>query len=182
MNLAQILLNQIGGEQMNKIAGQFGIESDQANNVIGKVLPFLSGAISKNVSQEGGLQALIGALTKGEHSKYLNTEEAVSEAGINDGNNILGHILGSKDVSRNVASHAANETGIDVGVVKKMLPVIASMVMGAMSKESQSGGVLSQLLSLNSGGSDTSSLMKMLDFDKDGSAVDDILGLAKRLF
>jgi Carboxypeptidase regulatory-like domain/Bacterial protein of unknown function (DUF937) len=47
---------------------------------------------------------------------------------------ILGHIFGSKDVSRQVASRASAQTGISESVLKGMLPVVAAMAMGAMSK------------------------------------------------
>ena len=48
---------------------------------------------------------------------------------------MLGHILGSKDASRQLASEAAARTGLDVGILKKMLPAIAAMLMGGLSKQ-----------------------------------------------
>jgi hypothetical protein len=47
-----------------------------------------------------------------------------------DGNGILGHILGSKDVSRQVAAQASARTGIGADVLKKMLPLVATLAMG----------------------------------------------------
>lgn len=91
--------------------------------------------------------------------------------GLTDGNNILGHLLGSKDASRNVAAQAAETTGIDVSLIKKALPMIAGLTMGAVSKSSDAGGSL------------TSSISDMFgSLIGDGFDVDDVVGLAKKFF
>ena len=69
--------------------------------------------------------------------KFMELLEA--DATRMDGNKILGHILGSKDVSRNVAAAAANDTGIDADLIKKALPLVAALAMGAMSKKTSGG-------------------------------------------
>jgi hypothetical protein len=45
-------------------------------------------------------------------------------------------LFGNKDVSRAVAAQAASATGIGQDILKQMLPVIASMVMGGLFKQS----------------------------------------------
>ena len=51
------------------------------------------------------------------------------------GNNVLGQIFGSKDVSRAVAQNAAAQTGQDPSMLKKMLPMLAMVVAGYMAKQ-----------------------------------------------
>ena len=81
---------------------------------------------------------MLGALQKGNHAQQLDDPSHFQRPeAVSDGNNILGHIFGSKDVSRNVAQRASQKTGVDSGILKQMLPVIASMVMGSMSKQTQ---------------------------------------------
>jgi hypothetical protein len=53
-----------------------------------------------------------------------------------EGNGILGHLFGSKEVSRAVAAQAAQATGIGQEILKQMLPVIASTMMGGLYKQS----------------------------------------------
>ena len=43
-------------------------------------------------------------------------------------NQILGHIFGSKDKSREVASEASEHSGVDSSVLKKLLPIVAGAV------------------------------------------------------
>ena len=51
-----------------------------------------------------------------------------------DGNGILGHIFGSKDVSRQVAARAAQSSGVAPDILAKMLPLVAALAMGSMSR------------------------------------------------
>ncbi|MEM9985115.1 MAG: uroporphyrinogen-III synthase [Bacteroidota bacterium] len=51
------------------------------------------------------------------------------------GNDILGNIFGSKDVSRSVAGSVAEVTGLDEGMLKQMLPILTMAVAGYMAKQ-----------------------------------------------
>jgi len=105
----------------------------------------------------------------------LDNPDSLSDpAATEEGNSILGHIFGSKDVSRQAAATAAGETGLNVSTLKKMLPLLASTAMGAMSKQgsSSSGGIL------EIGGL----LGSFLKSDDDGSTTQGLFDLAKKLF
>src|SRR3546814_11477855 len=59
---------------------------------------------------------------------------------VNQGNEVLGQIFGSKDVSRTVAGQAAAPTGIDTGILKQMLPMLAMMAAGYMATQGGQDG------------------------------------------
>jgi hypothetical protein len=122
----------------------------------------------------------MSALTSGQHGRYLDEAGVLGSADtVNDGNAILGHILGSRDVSRAVATNAASATGIGPDVLKKMLPVVATLAMGALAKQaaSQPGQVGRAQMSDNIG-----SLASFLDVNHDGSVADDVLGFVGKMF
>lgn len=140
MNLLETLLNAQNGGAVRQIADQFGIDENQAQSAISALLPALAGGAQNNVAQEGGLDSLLGALGSGNHQRYLDDpSELGSENTVAEGNGILGHLLGSKDVSRQVASAASEQTGLAPSLMKQMLPVVATMVMGALSKHTDGG-------------------------------------------
>ena len=95
-----------------------------------------------------------------------------------DGNRILGHIFGSKDVSRNVAAAAAQDTGVDAGLIKKALPLLATLAMGAMSKKTAAGRDIGT--SAQSGG--LGPLGDLIGLGGSKSGLDDILGMARKFF
>jgi hypothetical protein len=90
-----------------------------------------------------------------------------------DGNAILGHVFGSKDVSRQVASRASERTGIDPSILKKMLPLVAAMVMGGLSRKSGARSADPK----TAGAGISAMLGPMLDRDGDGSMMDDVAGI-----
>jgi len=180
MDLLNALLKATGSNDLQKLGDQFGLDSSSVTTVLGKVVPALGGGIQKNAQSTSGLESLLGALKSGGHEKYLGDISSVaSQAGIADGNNILGHVFGSKDVSRNVAAQASEASGVSSDVIKKMLPMIATMVMGTLGKQA---GSSSQLAAQDSSGGLGDMLSSMLDSDGDGSAVDDVMDMAKKFF
>jgi len=178
MDLLDLIKATGGGDSVRELAGSTGLGADDAGKLIGALGPALLGGMKKNTADDSGLAGLRRALESGGHQRYLDDPGSLrSEGARADGNNILGHVFGSKDVSRNVAAHAAKETGIDSGVIKKALPLLAGLAMGAMSKKTSAGRDLGK--SVKSGG-----LGPLGDLigGGDGFGLDDVLGMAKKLF
>jgi hypothetical protein len=187
MNLLESILNAKDGGVVSQLANQFGLNEDQAASAVQNLVPALAGGLQRNISQ-GGLTDLLGALTKGEHQRYLDDPSILSSpTARDDGNGILGHILGSKDVSRHVAAQASTRTGISESVLKQMLPVVASLAMGALSRQTSSSPASSMGQSgvsvpASGGPGILGMLTPLLDRNRDGSVVDDLLGSASKFF
>lgn len=182
MNLLETILNSQNGGAVRELARNFGLDQDQAVSALSQLVPALSAGLMRNISQGDGLQSLVNALSGGGHSRYLDDLSTLGRPEtIDDGNGILGHILGSKDVSRQVARAASQRSGIGEDLLKKMLPVVAGMVMGALSKQSTTMGAARDRQAGGEG-----DLMGMfasfLDANRDGSIADDVLGMLGRLF
>lgn len=183
MNLIETILNASGGGALGEIASKLNIDGGQATEILKHLAPALGRGISRNTADQGGLDALVNALGKGNHERYLDNPGAVTQQdAIDDGNGILGHIFGSKDVSRKVATHASDQTGISSSLIKKMLPMIASLAMGALAKQNRAQpGFANANSAQQSGGIAGGLLNSFLDADKDGSIMDDLLGMAGKL-
>jgi len=178
MNLLGTLLASAQGGNLGNVGQQFGLDPSSTQNVLGQLLPALSRGLQQNAASPEGQQALASALANGNHQRYLDDATALANPkAVNEGNAILGHILGSKDASRNVASQAAAQTGIDAGIIKKMLPMVAAAAMGALSKGTNQGSALQ-----GAGGQASGLLGGFLDQDGDGSVMDDVAKLARKLF
>lgn len=178
MDLLKQLMNAAGSGDLQSMGAQFGLDGDAVTKVVGQVVPALGQGIKKNASSAGGLESLIGALQGGNHQRYLGDMAATaSELGVSEGNSILGHILGSKDASRAVAGQASEATGVSPDVIKQMLPMLATMVMGTLNKKTNAGADLQAAADNPLGG-----LASLLDSDGDGSIMDDAMDMAKKFF
>ena len=168
-----------------QIAKQLGIPPAVANTAVAALAPVLIRGLQKNIAQPGGLDSLLGALKTGQHQKYVDEPDALgTDDNIADGNAILGHILGSKDVSRNVAGNASKQTGIDADVLKKMLPMAGSVLMGTLSKQTAGGTQFAPGASSAPSGTPFDVLGQLLNpgAKDDAPDVDDLLNLAKKFF
>lgn len=175
MGLIETMLGAQGGQTKSALGERFGLTEDQVDAAIRQLGPALNQGIKRNTREPSGLDALVGALNSGNHERYLEQPEMLrGDTAVQDGNAILGHIFGRKEVSREVAQRASAKTGIDTSILKQMLPLVATMVMGSLSKNKNkfqqgaapSGGMLGGLL----------------DADGDGSIADDLFGMFKKLF
>lgn len=199
MNLTDILA-QAGGLQ--SVARDLGVSEDQAAAGAEALLPAILGGMKKQAQAQpaglGGLGGLLGQLGGGGLMDQVLSPHPTDPT---QGNAVLGQIFGSKDVSRTVADNAAAQSGLDSGVLRKMLPLLAMLVSGFMAKQAGGagqaqeggavgglGGLIGGLGGLFGGGGAGSAgaagaggpgmlggLGAMLDMNSDGNALDDIL-------
>jgi hypothetical protein len=175
MDLLSMLLDQGGGQAVRQLGDNFGLDENQTLSAVSSLLPALGQGLARNASTQNGLDSLLGALSGRQHERYLEDPSILNQqTSIDDGNGILGHILGSKEVSRQVAQQTSEKTGIGADVLKKMLPMVATLAMGSLSRQTTSAQNTSPASGLSG------ILGSFLDSNKDGSIVDDILGMASR--
>lgn len=188
------ILAQAGGIQA--VAQQLGISEAQAASGAAALLPAILGGF-KNQAQANpaGAAGLGGLLDQLGGGALLDNVVGPEPTKVESGNNILGQIFGSKDVSRTVAQDAAAKSGLSPDLLKRMLPLLAMLVTGYLAKQQGGGaaggmggalggalgGVLGGMLGGQSGGGTKSGGGSMLDLDKDGNALNDLLRMAGKV-
>lgn len=191
MNLTDIL-QQAGG--IESMASELGVPPAMARQGAEALLPAILGGFKKQV-QSGGIEGLGGLLGQLGGGGLLDSVLGSQPTPVDQGNDVLGQIFGSKDVSRTVAGQAAAQTGLDSGLLKQMLPILAMMVAGYMAKQGgqsgSGGGGLGDLIgnvlggAVGGGAAPTAGglggLGKMLDMDGDGNPLDDIMGMVNKM-
>ena len=174
MNILDAIVNAQDGAAVRQLGSQVGLAPDQATTALCALVPALAAGFQRNLQSQGGLENLMSALSSGNHGQYIDNPTSLGgETAVADGNGILGHLLGSKDVSREVASRASAQTGLSPDVLKQMLPLAATLMMGAFSKQSASVASVGAGLG-SSGGGIAAMLTPLLDRDHDGSIIDDV--------
>lgn len=150
LNLMDMIMSAAGGNASQDIGKQFGLDAGQSQSAIAALLPAISSGLKQNAASPQGLSGLLSALQNGSHDQYLDNPSNLSRPDVvAEGNGILGHLFGSKEVSRAVAGKASEQSGISADVLKKMLPMVAMMAMGSLNKQTrgqqQDGGLKSML-------------------------------------
>ncbi|WP_291985171.1 DUF937 domain-containing protein [Candidatus Accumulibacter sp. ACC007] len=184
------ILAQMGGLQ--SMARELGVTETQAASGAAALAPAILGGFKKQAqAQPAGLLGLGGLLGQLGGGGLLEQVLAPQPTNVGQGNDILGQIFGSKDVSRSVAQNAASQSGLEPSVLKKMLPMLAMLVTGYMAKQGGAaaapatpagdpGSLLGGLLGGQSAGgsapaSSLTGLASMLDLDGDGNPLDDLM-------
>ncbi len=193
MNLLESLIGNDNEDVVSELAKQLGVGTADARKAAEQLVPALGRAINNNAATDDGLENLVNALDSGKHSEYLDNPSLLGQASTQeDGNAILGHLFGSKDVSRNIANHGATQSGLSSILLKKALPILATLVMSSLSKKllgrgKQSGSVFGGGGNNRHGdifgtgvaaNQNRGMLERFLDSDNDGSIIDDLLSLA----
>lgn len=132
------------GMNVDALAAQFGISPDQARSALSTLMP----------SVLGGFQNQAAA---GDPASVAQAAGTVDQPTTDAGNDILGRIFGSKDVSRQVAGQAAGESGVSQTILKAMLPIVAAMVARHLATIGGGaggglGGILASVLGGGAGG------------------------------
>ncbi|HEY4193255.1 MAG TPA: DUF937 domain-containing protein [Mesorhizobium sp.] len=137
LSLFDMLSNAQDGQGMDVLAKQFNLSQQQAQLAVEALLPAFSQGLKRNTADPAGLGSFLSSMASGQHAAFFdNADSAFSAHGVSQGNDVLGQLFGSKDLSRAVASQAAQTTGLSQQLLQQMLPVIASMVMGGLFKQS----------------------------------------------
>lgn len=149
MNLLEMIMQAQGGASAQQAGTRLGLNQNQTQSAIAALLPAISSALKQNTGSPQGLAGLLGALQKGNHQQYIEKPELMGNAEtVTEGNAILGHLFGSKEVSRAVAGRAAETTGIGPDILKKLLPMVATMAMGSLSQQTRQPSMQQQLAKL----------------------------------
>lgn len=141
MDLVEMLIRSQGSQNLSDLGRQFGLDEAQTRAALEQLAPVVAAGVRRNAESDDGLASLAREMQSGQYARYANEP---AEPQLNDatqaGNQILEQIFGSKDVSRGVANQAADLSGVGSAILKKMLPVIAAMIIGNLTKGMMGGG------------------------------------------
>ena len=190
-SITQLLLQQLAGGGLSQISKKIGADEQSTSSALSMAVPLLVSALAKNSSKPEGAQSLHQALEKdhdgsilNDLGSYLGNPESANGAGI------LGHVLGTQQPA--VAQGLAKNTGMKSDQIGQLLQIAAPILMGALGQKQKQQGLDTNGLSTLLGGEQQqaqqaapdmmSTLNTMLDANGDGSALDEIIGFAGKLF
>ena len=161
---AAALLPSILSSFQNPVAATT-VESTSADQPSSSAFPALGGL--------GSLLGLIGSLGGG---GLLDNATSSEPTDFDKGNQILGHIFGSKDGSRAIAASASAQSGVQPSLLKKMLPILAMVAAGYVVKHAGQGGPGGAL-----GGRSSTADTEQSQITGSGSILGQVIGAAGQL-
>lgn len=151
-NLAETLLSSLDANSIRSMSAQLGLSPQAAGNAVQAALPILLGQMGRNASQPEGANALFSAIQR-DHGGVdlgglLGSVFGAAGAGgtasqgpdLSSGMAILGHVFGGGS-QRAANPQVPSVPGLDGARSAKLLAMLAPLVMAALGKMSQGGGL-----------------------------------------
>jgi hypothetical protein len=125
---------------LSAIGQQFGLNEAQTRAALDALVPVVAAGARRQAATPAGLQEILKTALGGNHASTFEDANAVSYGNAEaSGNDVLGQIFGSKDVSRGVAQQLSASSGIGAAILKQLLPIVASILMGQVAKKMTGG-------------------------------------------
>jgi len=135
-NLCEVLAEAQNGETMGQLGQQFGLSPQQTRAAVAALLPAISMGLKRTTATPEGLGNLLAVM--GAQPDFLemydNPGVAFSREGRSAGNTALSRMFGSPEASRAIADQAQQMSGISSSILKKLLPVLAGIVISSLMK------------------------------------------------
>ena len=187
--ILDLLASNLGGSQVDQIAQTIGADRQKTQTAIGAALPAILTGLNRNTNSTEGAHNLARTLEKNHDGSLLDNLGGFLQGQVSgkqtDGSGILGHVLGGQ--RQQVEQGVAQASGLDMGQIAKLLPLLAPIVMAALGRQKRQagldGGALSGMLGQEATRARQAApsgalgaLTGFLDRDGDGSIQDDIAG------
>lgn len=163
-NLVEEFMSSLGSEVSEKMSSKTNIDKGTIEQLLPAITPMILGGLKKQKDERGGQDRVDHILNKYGDPSVLNNLDGLFDQKLNDNSTDpnLGGLLGNAGLdATNLLSKNLNA---DSSVVSKLIPMLAPVVLGFLTKKRDSG-------------TGSSGLASLLDQDGDGSVLDDVAGL-----
>lgn len=136
MNIAEI----IDRLPIDQIAQQLGVNPDEARTASEYAVPALVGGMKANAQDDAGALSLAHALQQHDNDLadgVLDGREPIDRVDTEDGDKIVRHIFG--DNREQVAQQLGGVSGAGGGLIGKLMPILAPLVMSYLAKRMMGG-------------------------------------------
>lgn len=140
-----MLQGQLNPDTVNQLSQHIGAEPEQTASAMNGIFSSLLGGMANNAASPDGLQSLLGALDTDHDGSILDnlgdflgggTVAGAAPTALN-GMGILKHVLGGQQ--EQVAEQVSQSSGLNMGQVMKLMPILAPILMGVLGKARGNG-------------------------------------------
>jgi hypothetical protein len=140
-SLYEMLTNAHDGEGIAALSDEFGLTPAQTQAAVTALLPAISTGLKRSTSTPDGLGNLFCVMGQQQdlQGMYDDPQAAFGSDGIAAGNDALSAIFGSPAVSQGVIDQAQKFSGVSSDILKKLLPVLAGIVLSGLMRSGSAG-------------------------------------------
>ncbi len=138
MDILNLISTARQGQTLPLFGAHFKLSQKQVEAVLCYVVPMLEDALTRRMNSPQGLAAILSQLASGQYQRDQNASDLFENSRIlANGTGILSLLLHNEAIIRTVSFVAAEGADIEVVLVRRMMPYIATFYMGALTKRSK---------------------------------------------
>jgi hypothetical protein len=162
-NLLEDFMGSMGSQVTSQLSSNLGIDNKTAGAIIPQVLPMILGGLKKQKDEHGGADRVDHILNKYGSTSVLDDIGSLFASKSQEPNPdpSLGGLLG--DAGIQASSLFGKQFSLDSSTAAKIIPMLAPVVLGFLTKKRDDGA-------------GSSGIASILDQDGDGSVLDDVAG------
>ena len=163
-NFLDEFLKDYGPEVSRGMSANLGINKRTANQILPEIVPLILGGLKRQSETRGGADRIDHILNKYGQDDVLDRigDELSSRSRMDQPDPRLGGLLGDSGVQ--ATDMMANRFKMDSGLATKLIPMLAPIILGALTRKRDKGGAGS------------SGIASLIDQDGDGNILDDVAG------
>jgi hypothetical protein len=152
-DVAEILSSAQGGELIENLARSLGLSTEQTRAAVEALTPALALGLRNAATNPAVLEQIVAGVVHPTHlAAYDDPAVAHGEEARELGQAAIEQLFGSGSAAGQVAQIAARDAGLRQDILTRMLPVLASVVLGGLFKSFNNQGLGPILGQIASGG------------------------------
>ena len=142
INFLDMMRHAQGGAAIDNMARQFGLSSSETQRAMAALMPAFALPLQHNANNQAALAGFMRLIGSGHFAGFFDSAaQAFSPQARSEGDQALGQLFGSSDLSRRIADQAATWSGVSAQLLQQMMPVLAAMLMGGLTKSLSAQGL-----------------------------------------
>ena len=137
------LRSHLSGDAVNDISRRIGADPEKTKAAIDGAIPMLLAALGKEAADPSRRAGLHQAIQEDHDGSIIDNLQGYLSGQMGgraaDGQGIVNHVLG--DRQEPAVQALAGKSGLDLGTIASLLPLLAPIVMGMIGKKQGSGGL-----------------------------------------
>lgn len=128
------------GAAVDDLARAYGMNPTQMRAAMAALAPAFAQGFQRQARDEDAARRLHDLMGAEAYARAFEAQAAALDPSTKAaGDDALGALFGSKEVSRAVAAQAAAASGVQAEIIRKVLPVLTSILIGGFMKATQGG-------------------------------------------
>jgi hypothetical protein len=141
LNMFDLFRQAQGGAAFDNLARAYGLTPEQLRAMTAALTPAFAQGVQRQAQSDEAARRFTELFQTEAYARAFEAQAAALDPATRGaGENALDALFGSKEVSRAVAAQASAASGVQAKIIREVLPVLASILMGGFMKAAQGAG------------------------------------------